>query len=997
MADLEDQLSRELTRIISCSYPASLAKLADILAIASADSVQKCAGDRPECDISNLASIVAAAVPLWPYSLQIVQNLCHSRAFRNSLLLQHPGILNTLLTRANSSQREFDKYAGTCVLLLSRHLPDAVQLPEAALGFFLSIFENAVRKPSVQTLRPIYSMLNGACQGLLSILSTDDQHRFDKELCQILSSHSTGQDSMLLLWCIGIVLLVEESQHTAGASNKFSGGSNVQMPTPVHQRQWSTASGRKLFGSPKWLLKTINLTYLSVIWATKGDGVSDAEAVEGIAIGTRVLKLVDRETREQWPTSNDLARGSFPKLPLKILRDGISATVQLEAMCFYAMIVGESCIPANIANRYEEILLEIPILNLEVDKLQEALHVSLQLFAPHLRETTLQSLLLRLLDTGAVTRSPQASSNLIALTKELISTVPSCVALQRRLPLALSTREMQQSLQAFLASPTHFELIPQRPLHNTITAAESRNIVANILTMLLTVALTAADATRALPQQVMSCAYKHLTHMDECTPATGFSTTNWRDKLKSEIDLQSSYQRDSLSRCENALDGQMTQLHSQITALQSEIVDQKLIDNEKENLLERLRDLTMEFDGANKRAEETLRAAQDQFHAKELELRSHVISHEESLLARGRELKKSQDELVLLKNEIRQMESNYAELFGNNDNLKAKLSNHERELESERRNGAHRAEELEQLRGNVADLESRLSSTASKFQNTKRELIESSAEALQDLEAKYETSMEAAATKAAEEHDHLSEELRNALEGQQQAKSAYENTGRELQLGQKAVGALEAKKDAELDELRSIKHNILASMGLSNVGALPMRIGPPVHEEVNDPRTPGKQHHRRRKSTLPKEDLDLRNMAGTQANASFTSSDSSRNGPTPKRAKPRPTFKIPAMHTPYGQKAATTSRTHARRSSPSKRSALKAMSPNRRHTTVGFAISDNEDSDENGDFGKRRGSFDAAEQASFDMEGLAGTPFTPGDIAFETGREPNGDEGTTEL
>jgi len=72
------------------------------------------------------------------------------------------------------------------------------------------------------------------------------------------------------------------------------------------------------------------------------------------------------------------------------------------------------------------------------------------------------------------------------------------------------------------------------------------------------------------------------------------------------------------------------------------------------------------------------------------------------------------------------------------------------------------------------------------------------------------------------------------------------------------------------------------------------------------------------------------------------------------------------------------------------------MSPNRRHTTVGFTIAENEDGNhahENASTRKRRGSLQDIEQAELDMDNnlLAGTPMTPGNFMAGTGRVP-GDE-----
>ena len=78
------------------------------------------------------------------------------------------------------------------------------------------------------------------------------------------------------------------------------------------------------------------------------------------------------------------------------------------------------------------------------------------------------------------------------------------------------------------------------------------------------------------------------------------------------------------------------------------------------------------------------------------------------------------------------------------------------------------------------------------------------------------------------------------------------------------------------------------------------------------------------------------------------------------------------------------------------------MSPNRRHTTVGFALSETEDQtqmQEAGSVEKRRGSLRGESQRDYDMDDfLAGTPFTPGAFTSGTGRLPDDtDVTTTEL
>ncbi len=267
--------------------------------------------------------------------------------------------------------------------LLSKPLPESVPLPASAQSFFLRVFERATQSPDVSTLRPVYSMLNGACRKLLRLLPSDVRQQFDREMCHILSSNGTGQNSMLLLWCFGIVILVE---HPEEFSDADTAGANQSKLAASLDDQWKTASGRKLFGSPNGVYKTLNLTYLSVIWATKGDvGVSDAEAIEGIRIAVRTLHFMDNKARASWPSSSALAKNIFPKLPAKILREDIQPNVQLEALCFYAKIAGANNLPTDIVAQYQSLLTKFEGLRDE-ECLHEILVVSLPIFA--VRETS---------------------------------------------------------------------------------------------------------------------------------------------------------------------------------------------------------------------------------------------------------------------------------------------------------------------------------------------------------------------------------------------------------------------------------------------------------------------------------------------------------------------------------------------------------------------------------------------------------------------------------
>jgi hypothetical protein len=104
------------------------------------------------------------------------------------------------------------------------------------------------------------------------------------------------------------------------------------------------------------------------------------------------------------------------------------------------------------------------------------------------------------------------------------------------------------------------------------------------------------------------------------------------------------------------------------------------------------------------------------------------------------------------------------------------------------------------------------------------------------------------------------------------------------------------------------------------------------------------------------------------------------------------------MHTPYTHVPVLTTKPVPKQLSPSKRSALRQMSPNRRHT-VNFALAEADAEDRA--IGilparKRRGSLPEIEQVDFDMDNdfMASTPRTPG-FMTGNGRVPDEDDATT--
>ena len=283
---------------------------------------------------------------------------------------------------------------------LSEPLPEALPLPASAQSFFIHIFDKAVKSPSVITLGPIHSILNGACRDLPGILPNKTRIAFDEQLCRILVSNSAQQDSMLLLWCFGIALLAESPSDigTSAGSNAESASCSPTASQEHSESKWKTPAARKLFGSAKSQMKTLTMTVLSVIWACKGEvGVSNADAIEGIRIAIKTVEAIDIEIRRSWPTSSAFAKSMFHKVIEKALRDGIHPSVQLEvckiyycsnllltvlqAFAFLAVIAGEEKLPTEVHKKYKTTLENITHLAIDNQQVAQSLTISLPKYA----------------------------------------------------------------------------------------------------------------------------------------------------------------------------------------------------------------------------------------------------------------------------------------------------------------------------------------------------------------------------------------------------------------------------------------------------------------------------------------------------------------------------------------------------------------------------------------------------------------------------------------
>ena len=576
-------------------------------------------------------------------------------------------------------------------------------------------------------------------------------------------------------------------------------------------------------------------------------------------------------------------------------------------------------------------------------------------------------------------------------------------------------------------------------------------------------------AQQSAHQQNISSGPSISLFQQKCTPFSGQHLQDWRERLRSELDSQSFYQRDSIvrsvaqicqdleTRCNTVeeplrreqkrsteFEEQVKHLGEQITSLESQLADDRFhldgledenncLTDENNRLVAELEDVRTELSAAKERGREALRSAEQTFNARELELQSNILVHEETHNAQISELEELRSTIDQLKDSVEHSERERNAIDSRYEHLQAQLDTTEKQLEEEQRNGQRQSEDIRRLHSRYKNVEDQLLNTESELETmtgrlndlqvSHQELIQSSEDKLRETELKHASNMEVLVAQAEEEQSKLRSQLEEAHTDCQRLTETYNKARHGLQVLQESESELEAKiqeltdhcteQEDELEELRTLRRNVLASMGLAAPNPTTAKSTSRLQKGERNPQTPREpRQQRRRKSAISSQEHAPSATKGTQGFAStaaevnddpsLMSSDGSQGGSTPKRRKPRTSYAAAVSQTPFSQKPISTTHPASAKLPSPKRSYLRRMSFSRRHTTVGFAFSDNDEEQhlaEEPSSRKRRASLYEDELEDSTMtEILAGTPFTPGAFTSGTGRVPEDDEDTmTEL
>lgn len=489
------------------------------------------------------------------------------------------------------------------------------------------------------------------------------------------------------------------------------------------------------------------------------------------------------------------------------------------------------------------------------------------------------------------------------------------------------------------------------------------------------------------------------------------------------------------------LEGEIAELRQKLASLEEkrfddrEVIDGLDADNgrlqvEKDQYAAQLKQLRLDLEAANTEADATLRAAREAYDANEARLRSTVFAHEEDLRARETKIQRLVETTTTLSDKLAKQDEERRALGEQHNKLKVRFEESERGLQNEQQTVVTQVQELTRLNAESGDLQSRLHDIQceldgamkriDELQMRNQELAQSSNEALQKLKEQHHNEAIEAATKTAQELNQAKSALQDIRQQCEEITEAHCHAQRDVQHLRAIIPPLRTRvqeltdecseKEHELSELRSFRSRILASVTVPFESAH-ARSAPQAGNATGDPRTP--RQHRRRKSAIRVQErlIQISGGSGETAppamdnfgNIPPASSDphSPQSGSTPKPPKPQSSFKVPAMHTPFGNKPVLLSKPISKRFSSSRRAALRPVSPNRRHTTAGLPISEAEEGwDPKTDLAlrKRSSSSRCDEQGDSDMYDCQSIgSLTPGNFLSGTGKFPDEEGGTTEL
>lgn len=260
---------------------------------------------------------------------------------RDSFLKGHPRLLPDLVDKAVSQNDVHSKYMLATVALLWHPLPPAYALPASVQNLFLRLVDKAAEDGAVESLKPVYSLLEGTSTLLVGILSDASLGRLESQLDSILrGNHSRAshavEDHLRTLYCLSIMHIVSSVPEDARATNdSFCDTQDLLASTRTDDDAWSPDGMRAYFSDSAKAAKTVQLVVLQAMWACQAREAFVEDRALTLTLARSLIEAVSEEARDVWCSTNGAIAH---RLQQKALACNADKALQIQAFAFLCQL-----------------------------------------------------------------------------------------------------------------------------------------------------------------------------------------------------------------------------------------------------------------------------------------------------------------------------------------------------------------------------------------------------------------------------------------------------------------------------------------------------------------------------------------------------------------------------------------------------------------------------------------------------------------------------------
>ena len=401
------------------------------------------------CGHTRLKSSSHSVCELSGRSFAIHSDRCAASAviFRDVLLRKEPLLLASLLQGATSPppHESDDLYLKTCVVVLSKPLPDDVPPPALLRPFLQRLLDFVIERPSSSTIRALYQTIKGIGIQSFEILPARtivDLQNILLELLTQLDDHCAN------LLCLAIFAIFHQASKSPLSSEGIA-------PSAVARtsRGGGTASNDDRYHAAHQLFtkraaKTLNLVVVRVIVSSSSTTDLDrSQIIERMDLSKSILEAVDDDEKNLWVQKNAT---KIHKLQERVTQQNIDLFVRVKTFEMLPSLLDIMSLPENVVLAMEQALQQSPLLSINPTLVKPYLNR----FSDHWIQLHFHKILRAAGYCSEVDEmDPVEIGYLLSSIRDLSDTLQSSSRVRRILNEALGTSSFRESLQQIVATP----------------------------------------------------------------------------------------------------------------------------------------------------------------------------------------------------------------------------------------------------------------------------------------------------------------------------------------------------------------------------------------------------------------------------------------------------------------------------------------------------------------------------------------------------------------